>query len=134
MKFETGPFSFYGVMALSAPTLVAVPRPRLLSFKRFSLFSRLPGKTVSYDSLRHPAGRLTPTDFHSPSHISGLYPVQQYTPDFYVRALTDVQFVKITRDQYQNGLMTSRLYSTPQSEHNQRLHLPASLFLKPRSC
>ncbi|XP_028304482.1 metal transporter CNNM4-like isoform X3 [Gouania willdenowi] len=113
MKFETGPFSFYGVMALSAPTL---------------------GKTVSYDSLRHPAGRLTPTDFHSPSHISGLYPVQQYTPDFYVRALTDVQFVKITRDQYQNGLMTSRLYSTPQSEHNQRLHLPASLFLKPRSC
>ncbi|KAM8760723.1 metal transporter CNNM4 isoform 2-T2 [Acanthopagrus schlegelii] len=47
MKFETGPFSFYGVMALSAPTLVAAPRPRLLSFKRFSLFSRLPGK------LRH---------------------------------------------------------------------------------
>ncbi|KAG7220463.1 hypothetical protein INR49_004802 [Caranx melampygus] len=47
MKFETGPFSFYGVMALSAPTLVAAPRPRHLSFKRFSLFSRLPGK------LRH---------------------------------------------------------------------------------
>ncbi|XP_028314250.1 metal transporter CNNM4 isoform X2 [Gouania willdenowi] len=128
MKFETGPFSFYGVMALSAPTL---------------------GKTVSYDSLRHPAGRLTPTEFRSPSHISGLnrtaslsgadrteslsisgsnsqinniIPVQQYTPDFYVRALTDVQFVKITRAQYQNGLMTSRLDSTPQSPesgHNQ---------------
>ncbi|AWP07583.1 putative metal transporter CNNM4-like [Scophthalmus maximus] len=96
MKFETGPFSFYGVMALNAPTLaslrgvvhvsaaawkqtclsllsptvcppsslcpmdqlilppslpsslpsllsVAAPRPRHLSFKRFSLFSRLPG-------------------------------------------------------------------------------------------
>ncbi|XP_026176725.1 metal transporter CNNM4 isoform X3 [Mastacembelus armatus] len=47
MKFETGPFSFYGIMSLSAPTLVAAPRPRHLSLKRFSLFSRLPGK------LRH---------------------------------------------------------------------------------
>ncbi|KAI3372549.1 hypothetical protein L3Q82_023033 [Scortum barcoo] len=144
MKFETGPFSYYGVMALSAPTLVAAPRPRHLSFKRFSLFSRLPGKTVSYDSLRPPAGRLTPTGNNTqlPSHLSGLnrtaslsgadrteslsvsgsnsqlnnsIPSQQYTPDFYVRALTDLQFVKITRSQYQNGLMASRLDSTPQS-------------------
>ncbi|XP_069034357.1 metal transporter CNNM4 isoform X1 [Embiotoca jacksoni] len=128
MKFETGPFSYYGVMALSAPTLVAAHRPRHLSFKRFSLFSRLP-------------------EFRSPSHLSGLnrtaslsgadrteclsisgsnsqlnnsqlnnsIPAQQYTPDFYVRALTDLQFVKITRAQYQNGLMASRLDSTPQS-------------------
>ncbi|XP_068613309.1 metal transporter CNNM4-like [Brachionichthys hirsutus] len=146
MKFETGPFSFYGVMALSSPTLVVAPRPRHLSFKRFSLFSRLPGKTVSYDSLRPPAGRLSPTgnntaEFRSPSHLSGLNrtaslsgadrteslsisgsntqlnsaPLQQYTPDFYVRALTDLQFVKVTRGQYQNGLMASRLDSTPQS-------------------
>uniref|UniRef100_A0A3P9HA54 Metal transporter n=1 Tax=Oryzias latipes TaxID=8090 RepID=A0A3P9HA54_ORYLA len=145
MKFETGPFSYYGVMALSAPTLVAAPRPRLLSFKRFSLFSRLPGKTISYDSLRPPAGRLTPTEFRSPSHLSGLnrtsslsgadrsdclsvsgsnsqlnnsLPLQQYTPDFNVRALSDLQFVKITRAQYQNGLMASLLDSTPQSPEN----------------
>ncbi|CDQ90866.1 unnamed protein product [Oncorhynchus mykiss] len=39
----------------------------------------------------------------------------QYTPDFYVRALTDLQYVKITRSQYQNGLLASRLDSTPQS-------------------
>ncbi|XP_054895165.1 metal transporter CNNM4 isoform X2 [Poeciliopsis prolifica] len=142
MKFEAGAFSYYGVMALSASTLVAAPRPRLLSFKRFSLFSRLPGKTVSYDSLRPPAGRLTPTEFHSPSHLSGLNRTaslsgadrtdslavsgstsqlnssmasQHYTPDFNVRALTDLQFVKITRSQYQNGLIASRLDSTPQS-------------------
>ncbi|CAL9708066.1 unnamed protein product [Knipowitschia caucasica] len=122
MKFESGPFSYYGVMALSAPALAA-PRHRHLSFKRFSLFSRLP-------------------DFRSPSHISGLnrtaslsgadrteslsisgsnsqlnssLPVQQYIPDFNVRALTDLQLVKITRSQYQNGLMASRLDSTPQS-------------------
>ncbi|XP_032372659.1 metal transporter CNNM4 isoform X1 [Etheostoma spectabile] len=123
MKFETGPFSYYGVMALNAPTLVAAPRPRYCSFKRLSLFSRWP-------------------EFRSPSHISGLnrttslsgadrteslsisgsnsqlnnsIPLQQYTPDFYVRALTDLQFVKVTRAQYQNGLMASRLDSTPQS-------------------
>ncbi|XP_061880404.1 metal transporter CNNM4 isoform X1 [Entelurus aequoreus] len=124
MKFETGPFSYYGIMALSAPLLVAPPHPRLVSFKRFSLFSRLP-------------------DFRSPSHLSGLNRTsslsgadrteslsvsgsnnqlncsvtltQQYIPDFYVRALTDLQYVKITRSQYQNGLMASRLESTPQS-------------------
>ncbi|XP_064882919.1 metal transporter CNNM4 isoform X1 [Oncorhynchus nerka] len=125
MKFETGPFSYYGVMALSAPTLVVSSRPRHLSLKRFSLFSRLP-------------------EFRSPSHISGLnrtaslsaadrtesvsvggsnsqlntqftVPSPSYTPDFYVRALSDLQFVKITRAQYQNGLMASRLDSSPQS-------------------
>nr|XP_061811404.1 metal transporter CNNM4-like [Nerophis lumbriciformis] len=149
MKFETGPFSYYGIMALSAPMLAAAPRPRLLSFKRFSLFARLPGKTVSYDSLRPPAGRLTLTgnQFRSPSHLSGLNRTSSlsgtdradslsvggstcqlnsllssqlncstvYTPDFYVRALTDLQYVKITRSQYQNGLMASRLDSTQQS-------------------
>ncbi|XP_072521393.1 metal transporter CNNM4 isoform X3 [Salminus brasiliensis] len=42
MKFETGPFSYYGVMALSAPALVKVSRPRHFSLKRLSLFSRFP--------------------------------------------------------------------------------------------
>ncbi|XP_072515693.1 metal transporter CNNM4 isoform X3 [Salminus brasiliensis] len=55
MKFETGPFSYYGVMALTAPSLavspplspsVVSPRPRRLSLKRFSLFSRFPGKSL----------------------------------------------------------------------------------------
>ncbi|XP_019909174.1 metal transporter CNNM4 isoform X4 [Esox lucius] len=50
MKFETGPFSYYGVMALSTQSLavtpplspsVTSPPPRRLSLKRFSLFSRL---------------------------------------------------------------------------------------------
>uniref|UniRef100_A0A8C3IHV2 Metal transporter n=1 Tax=Chrysemys picta bellii TaxID=8478 RepID=A0A8C3IHV2_CHRPI len=39
----------------------------------------------------------------------------QYISDFSVRALMDLQFVKITRQQYQNGLMASRLDSCPQS-------------------
>ncbi|XP_013889495.1 metal transporter CNNM4 isoform X2 [Austrofundulus limnaeus] len=44
MKFETGPFSYYGVMALNTSMPAAAPRSLRLSFKRFSLFSRLPGK------------------------------------------------------------------------------------------
>ncbi|XP_044051822.1 metal transporter CNNM4-like isoform X2 [Siniperca chuatsi] len=123
MKFETGPFSFYGVMALNAPTLVAAPRPRHLSFKRFSLFSRLPEfRSPSHLSGLNRTASLSGADrteslsvSGSNSQLNNSIPSQQYTPDFYVRALTDLQFVKITRAQYQNGLMASRLDSTPQS-------------------
>ncbi|XP_029767215.1 metal transporter CNNM1 [Terrapene carolina triunguis] len=38
-----------------------------------------------------------------------------YTPDYSVRILCDVQFVKITRQQYQNALAASRMDSSPQS-------------------
>ncbi|XP_075960446.1 metal transporter CNNM4-like isoform X2 [Anarhichas minor] len=123
MKFETGPFSFYGVMAISVPTLVAAPRPRHLPFKRFSLFSRLPEfRTPSHHGELNRTASLSGADradslsvSGSNSQLNSSIPVQQYTPDFYVRALTDLQFAKITRSQYQNGLMASHLDSTPQS-------------------
>ncbi|XP_034632054.1 metal transporter CNNM1-like isoform X2 [Trachemys scripta elegans] len=38
-----------------------------------------------------------------------------YTPDYSVHILCDVQFVKITRQQYQNALAASRMDSSPQS-------------------
>uniref|UniRef100_A0A8C1N9T0 Metal transporter n=1 Tax=Cyprinus carpio TaxID=7962 RepID=A0A8C1N9T0_CYPCA len=139
MMFETGPFSYYGVMALNTPCLavtpplspsVVSPRPRRLSLKRFSLFSRFP-------------------EFRSPSHLSGLNrsaslsctervdsvsiigsnsqlnnsPVAQYIPDFNVRALTDLQYVKVTRSQYQTGLLASKLDSTPQSPESSHIRL-----------
>ncbi|XP_052463396.1 metal transporter CNNM4 isoform X2 [Carassius gibelio] len=142
MMFETGPFSYYGVMALSTPCLavtpplslsVVSPRPRRLSLKRFSLFSRFP-------------------EFRSPSHLSGLNrsaslshtervdsvsvigsnsqlnnsPVAQYIPDFNVRALTDLQYVKVTRSQYQTGLLASKLDSMPQSPESSHIRLNPS--------
>ncbi|XP_029018263.1 metal transporter CNNM4 isoform X2 [Betta splendens] len=123
MKFETGPFSYYGIMALSAPTLVAAPRPRHLSFKRFSLFSRLPEfRSPSHLGGLNRTASLSGADrteslsvSGSNSQLNNSNPAHQYTPDFYVRALSDLQFAKITRSQYQNGLMASRLESTPQS-------------------
>ncbi|XP_028269382.1 metal transporter CNNM4-like isoform X2 [Parambassis ranga] len=102
MKFETGPFSYYGVMALSAPTL---------EFRSPSHLSGL-NRTASLSG----ADRTESLSVSgSNSQLNNSIPTQQYTPDFYVRALTDLQFVKITRSQYQNGLMASRLDSTPQS-------------------
>ncbi|NWZ88611.1 CNNM4 protein, partial [Poecile atricapillus] len=84
-----------------------------------------------------------PAELRSPSHTSGLNrsaslsyhersdsgssPVSgstnalsgagaaPYVADFSVRALSDLQFVKITRQEYQNGLLASRMDSCPQS-------------------
>ncbi|CAJ1069436.1 metal transporter CNNM4 [Xyrichtys novacula] len=102
MKFETGPFSFYGVMALSPSTLEFRSPSHLSGLNRAASLSgadRTESLSVS----------------GSNSQLNNSIPMQQYTPDFYVRALTDLQFVKITRAQYQNGLIASRLDSTPQS-------------------
>ncbi|XP_034026705.1 metal transporter CNNM4 isoform X2 [Thalassophryne amazonica] len=102
MKFETGPFSFYGVMALSAPTL---------EFRSPSHLSGLNRTTSMSGADRMESISVSGSSSQLNSSISS----PQYTPDFYVRALADLQFVKITRAQYQNGLIASRLDSTPQS-------------------
>ncbi|XP_072702150.1 metal transporter CNNM4 isoform X1 [Ciconia boyciana] len=141
MKFEAGAFSYYGVMALSPSPVGALPaQPRRLSTKRGSLFARL-------------------TEIRSPSHVSSLNrsaslsyhersdsvssPVSgsnnqlnagtgaQYVADFSVRALTDLQFVKITRQEYQNGLMASRMDSCPQSPDSNAPKPDAGLPEKP---
>ncbi|KAM9311216.1 metal transporter CNNM4 [Gastrophryne carolinensis] len=118
MKFESGAFSYYGVMALSPPPVNAPIRP---SIKRGSLFSRLA-------ELRSPSHMSSLNRSTSLSHersdsissaISGsnvqLSSQVQYMADFSVRALSDLQYVKITREQYQGALMSSRMDSSPQS-------------------
>ncbi|XP_016108983.1 metal transporter CNNM4-like [Sinocyclocheilus grahami] len=114
MKFETGPFSYYGVMALTAPCL------------EFCSPSHVSG-------LNHSAS-LSCTERVDSVSISGSNsqlnnsPAAQYVPDFNVRALTDLQYVKVTRSQYQNGLLASKLDSTPQSPESSHIHLdPAPL-------
>ncbi|KAL2099777.1 hypothetical protein ACEWY4_004171 [Coilia grayii] len=101
MKFETGPFSYYGIMALTTPSL------------EFRSPSHLSGLNRS--------ASLTCTERVDALSVSGsntqlnTSPSPQYTPDFSVRILSDVQFVKVTRAQYQNGLLASKMDSTPQS-------------------
>ncbi|XP_059394863.1 metal transporter CNNM4 isoform X1 [Carassius carassius] len=139
MKFETGPFSYYGVMALTAPCLAVTPplspsmvspRPRRLSLKRFSLFSRFPEfRSPSHVSGLNRSASLSCTERVDSVSVSGssdqlnTSPSAQYVPDFNVRALTDLQYVKVTRSQYQNGLLASKLDSTPQSPESSHIRL-----------
>ncbi|XP_069369320.1 metal transporter CNNM4 isoform X2 [Paralichthys olivaceus] len=117
MKFETGPFSYYGVMALSTPSLEFRSPSHGGNLNRSASLScteRAP-ESVSVGGSNT---QIPGTPF-------------QYIPDFCVRALTDLQFVKITRAQYQNGLLASRLDSTPQSPEGSHTRLDTSISLPP---
>ncbi|XP_007910117.2 metal transporter CNNM2 [Callorhinchus milii] len=105
MKFETGPFSFYGTMALTT----------FLDTRSISHVSGL-NRSISVSHPDHSDSLSTVG-----SSISQINPAVVYVPDFSVRALSDLQFVKVTRQQYQNGLKASKLDSTPQSPES--LHL-----------
>uniref|UniRef100_A0A665SV01 Metal transporter n=1 Tax=Echeneis naucrates TaxID=173247 RepID=A0A665SV01_ECHNA len=93
MKFEAGPFSFYGMMALTSS----------------------PGKT-SMRTDTHMSDRIdaiTPTLGSSNNQLNSF--LQIYVPDYSVRARSDLQYIKVTRQQYQNAVMASRMDKTPQS-------------------
>ncbi|XP_031433170.1 metal transporter CNNM4 isoform X2 [Clupea harengus] len=111
MKFETGPFSYYGVMALSSPSLEFRSPSHLSGLNRSASLSC----TERVDSMSV-SGSNTQLN-NAPSPL--------YTPDFSVRILSDVQLVMVTRAQYQNGLLASRLDSTPQSPESS--HAPRAL-------
>uniref|UniRef100_A0A669BKY1 Metal transporter n=1 Tax=Oreochromis niloticus TaxID=8128 RepID=A0A669BKY1_ORENI len=115
MKFETGPFSYYGVMALSTPTM---------EFRSPSHGGNLNRSASLSCTERAPeSGSVCGSNTQIPGTPF------QYIPDFCVRALSDLQFVKITRPQYQNGLLASRLDSTPQSPEGSHTRLDTSVSL-----
>ncbi|KAK2513085.1 Cnnm4 [Columba guinea] len=104
MKFEAGAFSYYGVMALGPNPVSETRSPSHVSSLNRSA-------SLSYhersDSVSSPAS--------GSNNQLNAGTGAQYVADFSVRALTDLQFVKITRHEYQNGLMASRMDSCPQS-------------------
>ncbi|XP_026113829.1 metal transporter CNNM4-like, partial [Carassius auratus] len=100
MMFETGPFSYYGVMALSTPCL------------EFRSPSHLSGLNRSA-SLSHTERVDSVSVIGSNSQLNNS-PVAQYIPDFNVRALTDLQYVKVCyvykqliTARFQSGLHTN---------------------------
>uniref|UniRef100_A0A3P8TV43 Metal transporter n=1 Tax=Amphiprion percula TaxID=161767 RepID=A0A3P8TV43_AMPPE len=101
MKFEAGPFSFYGMMALTAsPENKSPPRPFGLNHS---------------DSLNRSdrIDAITPTLGSSNNQLNSFLHI--YVPDYSVRARSDLQYIKVTRQQYQNAVMASRMDKTPQS-------------------
>ncbi|TSK22789.1 Metal transporter CNNM1 [Bagarius yarrelli] len=92
LKFENGPFTYYGMPAIMTvlPTVHRSP-------------SRSSGLNHS-DTTIH-AGSL------SQLSIGG----GAYLPDYSVRQLTDLQIIKVTRNHYQNALTATRMDSSPQT-------------------
>lgn len=115
MKFEASAFSYYGVMALTASAGENKSPPRPCGLNHSDSLSR---------SDRIDA--MTPTLGSSNNQLSSSF-LQVYIPDYSVRALSDLQFVKISRQQYQNALMASRMDKTPQSSDSENTKIELTL-------
>nr|XP_013009943.1 metal transporter CNNM4 isoform X1 [Cavia porcellus] len=124
MKFETGAFSYYGTMALSSSSSVPSTKGWCPPGKRNSLLSWLADHSPAHPSTLSRSASLSYTDHtmdKSPTNaLTGssnqlsTCVLSQYVSDFSVRALTDLQYIKVTRQQYQNGLLASRMENSPQ--------------------
>ncbi|XP_065254333.1 metal transporter CNNM3-like isoform X1 [Emys orbicularis] len=95
LKFENGAFTYYGVSALMAPSSVH----------------------------QSPVSTLRPNRREQPLDCSEGTSYSTYCPDYTVRALTDLQFIKVTRLQYLNALMASRIQPSPQSPDSLELKI-----------
>uniref|UniRef100_A0A8C0H062 Metal transporter n=2 Tax=Chelonoidis abingdonii TaxID=106734 RepID=A0A8C0H062_CHEAB len=95
LKFENGAFTYYGVSALMAPSSVH----------------------------QSPVSTLRPNRREQPLDCSEGSSYSTYCPDYTVRALTDLQFIKVTRLQYLNALMASRIQQSPQSSDSLELKI-----------
>uniref|UniRef100_A0A8C6VV36 Metal transporter n=1 Tax=Nothobranchius furzeri TaxID=105023 RepID=A0A8C6VV36_NOTFU len=116
MKFEAGPFTFYGMMALTTSpgenslgggvrylkVLLDQSPPRPFGVNHSDSLNR--GDRVD---------AVTPTLGSSNNQLNSFLHI--YVPDYSVRARSDLQFIKVTRQQYQNAVMASRMDKTPQS-------------------
>ncbi|XP_051656437.1 metal transporter CNNM2 isoform X3 [Manacus candei] len=105
MKFEAGAFSYYGVMALTAsPVPLSLSRTFVVS--RTELLAA--GSPAENKSPPRPCGlnhsdslnrgdridAVTPTLGSSNNQLNASF-LQVYVPDYSVKALTDIQFVKV---------------------------------------
>ncbi|XP_004631551.1 metal transporter CNNM2 [Octodon degus] len=115
MKFEASAFSYYGVMALTASPGENKSPPRPCGLNHSDSLSRS-------DRL----DAVTPTLGSSNNQLNSSF-LQVYIPDYSVRALSDLQFVKISRQQYQNALMASRMDKTPPSSDSENTKIELTL-------
>ncbi|NXG14218.1 CNNM4 protein, partial [Grallaria varia] len=103
MRFEAGPFTYYGTMAVGPG-----PGSELRSPSHGSGLARS-ASLGNHERSESLSSALSGTNQLS-AGAGG-----QYVADFTLRALSDLQFIKITRQEYLNGLTASRFDSCPQS-------------------
>ncbi|XP_072335700.1 metal transporter CNNM1 isoform X1 [Scyliorhinus torazame] len=98
LKFENGAFTYYGVPAL---------------YPMVSSDTRSPNQSFGMQ-WTDPVNRQERTEFagSTPQQSLSSY---NYVPDYSVRLLTDIQFVKITRMQYANAVTATQLENSPQT-------------------
>ncbi|KAH0504579.1 Metal transporter CNNM1 [Microtus ochrogaster] len=98
LRFENGAFTYYGVPAIMTSACSVNRSP-----------SRCSGlnRSESPNRERSDFGGSNTQLYSSSNNL--------YTPDYSVHILSDVQFVKITRQQYQNALTACHMDSSPQS-------------------
>ncbi|XP_052468918.1 metal transporter CNNM2 isoform X1 [Carassius gibelio] len=122
MKFEAGAFSYYGVLALtSSPVPLSLSRTFVVS-RAESLAGSPENKSpprvfgLNHSDSLNRSDRMevvTPTLGSSNNQLNSF--LQVYVPDYSVRAASDLLYIKVSRQQYQNALMASRMDKTPQS-------------------
>ncbi|XP_060463745.1 metal transporter CNNM3 isoform X2 [Panthera onca] len=95
LKFENGAFTYYGVSALTAPSSVH----------------------------QSPVSSLQPIHHDLQSEPTDGGRLSAYCPDYTVRALSDLQFIKVTRLQYLNALLATRAQNLPQSPESADLQV-----------
>ncbi|XP_053161525.1 metal transporter CNNM1 isoform X2 [Hemicordylus capensis] len=115
LRFENGAFTYYGVPAVMAVVCSDSDVRKMSSLAGSSfLLNQSPSRCSGLNRSESPIRERndyggSSTQLHSGSNNN------IYTPDYSVHILCDVQFVKITRLQYQNALAASRMDSSPQT-------------------
>ncbi|XP_067857471.1 metal transporter CNNM3 [Heptranchias perlo] len=103
LKFENGAFTYYGVSALTAPSSVHQSPVANIKWSRRDPFSKELLESGENASL------------------------SMYCPDYTVRALNDLQVLKVTRLQYLNAIMASRIHnSSPSPDSFELKVMPSS--------
>ncbi|XP_063818345.1 metal transporter CNNM1 isoform X2 [Pseudophryne corroboree] len=135
LRFENGAFTFYGVPAIMTTVssdndvrkvgslagssfLLPVSVSRTFAFSRGeslagSPVNRSPSRCSGLNRSESPNRERN--DYGGSTNQLSNSNNNLYIPDYSVHILCDVQFIKITRQQYQNALTASRMDSSPQS-------------------
>uniref|UniRef100_A0A8D0XYR9 Metal transporter n=1 Tax=Sus scrofa TaxID=9823 RepID=A0A8D0XYR9_PIG len=114
LRFENGAFTYYGVPAIMTTACSDNDVRKVGSLAGSSAFlNRSPSRCSGLNRSESPNRERS--DFGGSNTQLCSSSNNLYTPDYSVHILSDVQFVKVTRQQYQNALTACHMDSSPQS-------------------